>query len=477
MSPIKSKKQVFLSFSSKEILEAKRVCALLEKNRFDCFIANRDLVPGKEYAEQLIDNMDKSGVVVLLLSRESASSPHVLREIEYAVSHKIPIIVYKLEEVIITKSLEYFLMTHQWISEGENRDEKLIEGVRRLLSEKPAKEPEDSGDARLTSPKEDKPKRSKLVPILLVILGVLLVVVTLETICIVTGGYCVGSSQEDAAAYSLQSQREEITYSVGDTITFGRYYGAPIEWRVLKIHDDGTMTLLSKNILTKKSFDAPEGGVYNEYDGVDYWSHENYNVTDDALVIKIRGNNDWSISNIRCWLNSDEEVVNYPDQAPTFKAVGENYYNSEPGFLYEFSEKEKAALVEVSNRTIANPYSEDVSEGYVTSKEAVYLLSSEELGWIKEAGMSIYASPTAECEEHDAYKASYDSFVESYHTQNYYWWLRDNPNGEINKVYVVTTEYEGDTEYAPVNCGASDYGVRPALTVNIEKLASCEEKQ
>lgn len=44
------------------------------------------------------------------------NSPHVLREIERAVSKHIAIMVYKLEEVELTKSLEYFLMTHQWVS-------------------------------------------------------------------------------------------------------------------------------------------------------------------------------------------------------------------------------------------------------------------------------------------------------------------------------------------------------------------------
>lgn len=53
--------------------------------------------------------------MVLLLSKEANDSPHVLREVERAVSKNIPIIIYKLEEVTLSKSLEYFIMMHQWI--------------------------------------------------------------------------------------------------------------------------------------------------------------------------------------------------------------------------------------------------------------------------------------------------------------------------------------------------------------------------
>lgn len=218
--------------------------------------------------------------------------------------------------------------------------------------------------------------------------------------------------------------------------------------------------------ITYQAGDTVGFGTYNEYDGVDYWSYENHNVEDEDLIIKIRGNNDWSKSNLRTWLNSDTEVVNYPDQAPTYSAVGENFYSSEPGFLYAFTRVEKDALVTVENCSTANSFSEGVVDGYVTSQEKVYLLSSEELDWFSEAGMLPYASPTESCMEHDRYLDSFEVFAEAFHTDTYYWWLRDNGGEEINKVYVAVTENETDTPVASVNCGASDYGVRPAVTVD-----------
>lgn len=111
-----SQMHVFISHSSKDSARAEEICSLLEQGKHTCFLAPRDIRTGYEYAEEIINGIDGSGAFLLLLSQEANTSPHVLREVERAVSKKIPIIVYKLEEVTLTKSMEYFLMTHQWIN-------------------------------------------------------------------------------------------------------------------------------------------------------------------------------------------------------------------------------------------------------------------------------------------------------------------------------------------------------------------------
>ncbi|MDE6420626.1 MAG: toll/interleukin-1 receptor domain-containing protein, partial [Lachnospiraceae bacterium] len=108
--------QIFLSHSSKDAAIAEQICEQLEKNGIRCFIAPRNIRPGKEYAEEIINGIDESAAVVLLMSGNANSSPHVLREVEHAVSGGTPILVYKIEDVALSKSMEYFLMTHQWVS-------------------------------------------------------------------------------------------------------------------------------------------------------------------------------------------------------------------------------------------------------------------------------------------------------------------------------------------------------------------------
>lgn len=109
-------KLVFISHSSKDGNIASELCNYLEENGKKCFIAPRDIQYGHEYAEEIVNGVDNSDSMVLMLSNSSNSSPHVLREVERAVSKSVPIIIYKLEEVELSKSMEYFLMTHQWVS-------------------------------------------------------------------------------------------------------------------------------------------------------------------------------------------------------------------------------------------------------------------------------------------------------------------------------------------------------------------------
>lgn len=118
--------QIFISHSSENAKEAEAVCGIIEKAGHKCFLAPRDIRSGHEYAEEIIDGIDGSEAMVLLLSEAANSSPHVLREIERAVSKKLSIIVYKLEDVNLSKSMEYFLMTHQWVNEKQDKGYKEI---------------------------------------------------------------------------------------------------------------------------------------------------------------------------------------------------------------------------------------------------------------------------------------------------------------------------------------------------------------
>ncbi len=110
------------------------ICRDLEDSGYSCFIAPRDIRSGCEYAEELINGIGGCDVMVLLLSEQSNGSPHVLREVERAVSKNKPIVVYKLEEVSLTKSMEYFLMTHQWLERKPGRERSEIIGAIEQIS-------------------------------------------------------------------------------------------------------------------------------------------------------------------------------------------------------------------------------------------------------------------------------------------------------------------------------------------------------
>jgi hypothetical protein len=107
--------EVFISYSSLDKSVADSVCLALEASGTNCWIAPRDVMPGKPYGEALIDAINDSHIMVLVLSEHSNHSTQVVREVERAVSKGIPIIPLRIANVRLAKSLEYFLSTCHWL--------------------------------------------------------------------------------------------------------------------------------------------------------------------------------------------------------------------------------------------------------------------------------------------------------------------------------------------------------------------------
>lgn len=106
---------VFISYSSKDKPTADATCAALEAKGLRCWIAPRDIVPGADWGESIIDGIAASKAFVLLLSANANLSPQIKREVERAVHAGLSIITVRIEDVQPSKSLEYFLSTPHWL--------------------------------------------------------------------------------------------------------------------------------------------------------------------------------------------------------------------------------------------------------------------------------------------------------------------------------------------------------------------------
>jgi hypothetical protein len=106
---------VFISYSHEDKLTADAVCARLEAKGIRCWIAPRDVMPGVEYGESILDGISESQILVLIYSGNSNQSTHVHREIERAVSKEITILPFRIENVPLSKSLEYFISAPHWL--------------------------------------------------------------------------------------------------------------------------------------------------------------------------------------------------------------------------------------------------------------------------------------------------------------------------------------------------------------------------
>ena len=501
---------IFLSHASANAKLAEKVCSVIEKTEHRCFMAPRDIRMGHEYAAEIMEGLDNSDAMVLLLSKESVASPHVLREIERAVSKNIPIIVYKYEEVELTKSLEYFLMTHQWITTPKSDYKDILECIETLAAEKKEAMQEGSEQAEVTESTVTSKAKKHNLPIVIALSSVLLAVVIIVASLIIRKAIndknAGNNTEDDDPDWGLEDiepdgdldptdpdwglevtepeegteeeieepTEEESHIKVGDRFDLGQYNDEAIEWRVLRILEDGkTAVLISQNILTMKAFDAAESGKGGYYEGKDQYSQDAPANTDLEIQRLAWGDNTWRDSNLRTWLNSTREVVKYEDQPPVSSAFSDRYhdYSTEPGFLHNFNEEELAVLKEVKTTTIGN---ELQKEAVIETWDKVFLLSTEELAWFDKADIPLFAVPTDSAIEKNQ-DPTYEEIVKAvYDTDTYFWWLRDPVLGYSGRGCIVNISGLDTTTNDTYWSCVPGIGVRPAIYVDIEKLSEIQ---
>lgn len=106
---------VFISHSSQDKTIADAVCAMLESRGIRCWIAPRDILPGTDWGESIIDGINESRLMVLVFTTNANKSSQITHEVERAVHKGIPIIPFRIEDITPSKSLEYFISTPHWL--------------------------------------------------------------------------------------------------------------------------------------------------------------------------------------------------------------------------------------------------------------------------------------------------------------------------------------------------------------------------
>ncbi len=136
---------VFLSYSSKDKPVADATCAVLERRGIRCWMAPRDIVPGADWGESIIDAIHGARVFVLVFSNNANESVQIKREVERAINKAIPVVPLRIENVMPVKSLEYFLSTPHWLDAFSPPLERhlnyLADVIQSVLEGKPAPQP------------------------------------------------------------------------------------------------------------------------------------------------------------------------------------------------------------------------------------------------------------------------------------------------------------------------------------------------
>lgn len=156
--------------------------------------------------------------------------------------------------------------------------------------------------------------------------------------------------------------------TLGSTFNFGKYQVEnetpwPIEWEI--VHQTDTYQIAqTKQIIDCRPFDAKEPTNPDN-------NRKNY------------GNNNWQYSNIEQWLNSDQSnwysAQHQYDAPPTSSNTDYNPYDTHKGFLYHWSNEDKALLKDMT-LTLANNTVTDGGGSYTWTGK-VFLPTYTQMGF------------------------------------------------------------------------------------------------
>ncbi len=151
-------KQVFISHSHSDADVANSICEIIEKQGISCWIAPRDVRPGKIWDDEIVDGIESCKAMIILVSNHSNNSMHVRKEIELALNQKNSIFPVLIQDVEPEKKLKFILTGIHWVNAWkpplEEHLNELIQALQELLDGK-----KDDGKVK-TVKVEDKIKKT-----------------------------------------------------------------------------------------------------------------------------------------------------------------------------------------------------------------------------------------------------------------------------------------------------------------------------
>jgi hypothetical protein len=129
---------VFISYSHEDKAVADAICATLESHSIRCWVAPRDVLPGENYPAAIINAIDQCKIMVIVYSSKSNNSDHVIRELTKAVSSGAIIIPFRIEDVPLSKDMEYLIGIPHWLDALtpplEQHIDRLVQTIKVLLT-------------------------------------------------------------------------------------------------------------------------------------------------------------------------------------------------------------------------------------------------------------------------------------------------------------------------------------------------------
>jgi parallel beta-helix repeat protein len=106
---------VFISHAPADQRAADSACAVLERQGIRCWIAPRDLSPGADSGEAIMDAITASEMMLLIYSASAGRSQQVKRELECASTAQLTVIPLRIQNVEPEGAFRFFLGSVRWL--------------------------------------------------------------------------------------------------------------------------------------------------------------------------------------------------------------------------------------------------------------------------------------------------------------------------------------------------------------------------
>lgn len=148
-------KEIFVSYSSIDMVQAETVRNVLEKNGLSCWMAPRDIPGGSNYTKEIPIAIRNCTVFVLILSKNAQGSHWVLKELDAAVNASKVILPFMLEDCSLNDEFNFLLTGAQRYAAYQKTSEAMetlvgrIRGILNSEKKEPEEVPQTSGEEEL----------------------------------------------------------------------------------------------------------------------------------------------------------------------------------------------------------------------------------------------------------------------------------------------------------------------------------------
>lgn len=149
---------LFVSHVAEDRSAAMEIVAELERRGQRCWIAPRDVQPGKPFDDEIADALEGSLAMLLIFSERCNDSEYIRREITVAGESKKPVIPFRIEDVQPRRGLRVRLSDLHWIDAFVSRERGIDEVVKTLAEPaRPASRADADGVRREIAQRDHEP--------------------------------------------------------------------------------------------------------------------------------------------------------------------------------------------------------------------------------------------------------------------------------------------------------------------------------